>query len=285
MASLKTVIYLEVCLSAWILCTVGDSFAPKAENVHWVSLDFKTILTWTNKASDYKYTVQYSRDGNDWTDTECIRLSESECDLTEDLMFSDRSYSADIQTKPPTLDFDYDFDEFPHTYSTHFNPYKESNISAVTFSVKAVDEHTVIINITDPLTGIHQGDKQLTIRDVLKKDLKYKISYYKSGRTGKRDNISDTSVAEVSGLDAGEQYCFMVAAFIPSRPKATQQGAWSMQSCIEGYVEEWSLGAWVGVAIIVLTILITIITVTILCYRCCRQRNRTLHTSQSSAPV
>lgn len=59
------------------------------------------------------------------------------------------------------------------------------NISAVTFTVAAVDESRVIINITDPLTSIHKRHKQLSIRDILKNDLKYKISYYKSESTGK----------------------------------------------------------------------------------------------------
>lgn len=42
-------------------------------------------------------------------------------------------------------------------------------------------------------------------------------------------------MAEVSELDAGQSYCFMVAAYIPSRPKTTQQGAWSKQYCTRGH--------------------------------------------------
>ncbi|XP_044075837.1 tissue factor-like [Siniperca chuatsi] len=285
MASLKTVLYLGVCLSAWIIATADKNFVPKAEKVQWVSLDFKTILTWTTKASNYTYTVLYSGDDSDWKESpDCIRVSESECDLTNYLIPFDRTYTADIQTEAETMD--YDLEEFPHTYSPHFNPYRESNISAVKFTVEAVDERRVIINITDPLTSIHRRGKQLSIRDVLKNDLKYKISYYKSGSTGKRDIISDSSMAEVSELDAGQSYCFMVAAFIPSRPKNTQQGAWSIQWCSNGHtLKELSLGAWVGVVFILLTVLIIIVTVTVLCCRCCRQRNKTLQTSQLSAPV
>lgn len=59
------------------------------------------------------------------------------------------------------------------------------NISAVTFTVENIDETRVLVKITDPVTSIHVQGKQLTIRDILKKDLKYKISYYKSGSTGK----------------------------------------------------------------------------------------------------
>lgn len=53
------------------------------------------------------------------------------------------------------------------------------------FRIHTVDDHRVIVNITDPLTGLHESGKHFSIRDVLNKDLKYKISYYKSGSTGK----------------------------------------------------------------------------------------------------
>nr|XP_046265302.1 tissue factor-like [Scatophagus argus] len=292
MAFLKTVLYLGVCLSAWIITTADNIIAPKAENVHWVSLDFKTILIWTTKPSNHTYTVQYSEDDRDWNETpDCIRVSESECDLTNHLEPLDRTYVADIQTEPSAMDYENEYlmEELPHTYSPPFNPYRESNISAVKFTVTAAGEGRVTVNITDPLTSIHQRGKQLSIRDVLKNDLKYKISYYKSESTGKRDVISDSSVAEVSKLDAGQSYCFMVAAFIPARPKTSQQGAWSAQLCTEGeeqnILQELSLGAWVGVVFILLTVLIAIITVTVLCCRCCRQRNKNLHASQSSVPI
>ncbi|CAG05419.1 unnamed protein product, partial [Tetraodon nigroviridis] len=48
-----------------------------------------------------------------------------------------------------------------------------------------------------------------------------------------KEVISDSSQAEVANLDPGQSYCFVVAAFIPSRPKATQQGALSRQLCLQ----------------------------------------------------
>ncbi|XP_037644593.1 tissue factor-like isoform X1 [Sebastes umbrosus] len=284
MASLKTVLYLGVCLSAWIITTADGNIVPKAENVRWVSLDFKTILKWTTTPSDYKYTVQYSSDNGDWLDiVDCIQVSGSECDLTNNLEDFDRTFTADVKTEAENVEYDYD--ELPHTYSPQFNPYKDSNISAVNFTVEAVDERTVIVNITDPLTGIHRRGKQLSLRDVFKKELNYKISYYKSESTNKRDNISESSTAEVSTLDAGQSYCFMVAASIRNRPESTKLGAWSKQKCTPGTtngLQELSLGAWVGAVFILLTVLIIIVTVTVLCCRCCRQRNTS---QQSSAPI
>ncbi|XP_053186234.1 tissue factor-like [Scomber japonicus] len=291
MESLKTAFYFGVCWSAWIITTADGVSLPKAENVLWVSLDFKTILTWTTTPSNDTYTVLYSWDDSNWMESpDCIRVSESECDLTNHLDPLNRLYSADIKTEAATMDYDDYQDEPPHTYSPHINPYKESKISAVKFSVEVVEESNVTVMITDPVTSIHKQGRQLTIRDILKDDLKYKINYYKSGSTRTRDIISDYSIANVSGLDPGVSYCFTVAAFIPSRPKDLQHGAWSIHQplCLTLtliILLEMNVGALVGGLFILLIVLIIIVTVTILCCRCCRQRNKTLQTSQSSTVV
>ncbi|XP_034411868.1 tissue factor-like [Cyclopterus lumpus] len=281
MASLKTGLYLGVCLSAWIITSADENFVPKAENVRWVSVDFTTILHWTTTASDYKYTVLYTGNEDFWMESfHCIQMSETACDLSTEVK-TNSTYNVKIKTVAATEDDDYDneLDKFPHSYSPPFNPFRETNISAVNFTVQVVDESRVNVTITDPLSGIHEGEKQLSLRDIFKSELKYKISYYKFGSTGKRDIISDSSTAEVSELNAGQSYCFMVAAFIPTRPKSTQQGAWSAQTCIPG--DELSLGAWVGAVVILLTFVVIVVTVIVLCCKCCQQNNP----SQSSTPV
>uniref|UniRef100_A0A3B3YU37 Tissue factor n=1 Tax=Poecilia mexicana TaxID=48701 RepID=A0A3B3YU37_9TELE len=259
----------------------------------WTSLDFQTILKWTVEESEHTYTVMYSEKNHDnWMDVDhCSRTSETECDLTRELEIFclHRNYEADIRADSEHLldEFGSDYD-FPHTYAPMFNPYKESNISALEFSLTDVDEGTVILNITHPLTSISEGGKQQTIKDILKNDLKYKISYYKSGSTGKKKKIVDSSSAEVSGLDAGQSYCFMVAAFIPSRPKATQQGAWSTLQCRQGdthFTQDLSLGAWVGIVFILITVIIVFITATILCCRRNHKRHKNIQTAESSAPI
>ncbi|XP_061696320.1 tissue factor-like isoform X1 [Syngnathoides biaculeatus] len=328
MVSLKKILYFGVCMSAWMI-TVADYDAPKAENVHWVSLDFKTLLRWTARPSNYTFTVQYSWDDSDWMKSpNCIQISETECDLSSELEALQRAFIADIQTEPADST-DYELDELPHTHSPRFNPYKQrvleeiqavigqevypqpdlvasqlqdtqrqttvaqmtdiktihGEISAAEFTVEVVEEGRVSVNIKDPLTSFHKYGKQLTIRDILKHDLQYKISYYKSGNTGKRDIRFNSNRGEVSGLDAGQSYCFMVAAFIPSRSKLYQQGAWSIQQCTPGQknvFQELSIGALVGGLFILVIVLIVIITVTVLC---CRRRNRTSQMSQSNTVI
>ncbi|XP_077391824.1 tissue factor-like [Festucalex cinctus] len=285
MASLRNVFYLGVYMSAWIII-VADEHVPKADNVHWVSLDFKTLLMWTAPPSNYTFTVMYSWDDVNWRESvNCIRIAETECDLSNEFEQPQRTFSADIRTE--TFDStDYEVDDLlPHTYSPPFNPYGQSEISAPDFTVEVVEEGKVSVTIKDPLTSFHKYGKQLTIRDILKNDLQYKISYYKSGNTGKRDIKFNTNRGEVSGLDAGESYCFMVAAVIPSRDTQYQQGAWSIQQCTPGQknvFQELSLGALVGGLFILVIVLIVIITVTVLC---CRRRNRTSQTYQSSTVV
>lgn len=83
------------------------------------------------------------------------------------------------------------------------------NISAVTFTVENADDTRVLVNITDPLTSIHSRGKQLSIRDILKKDLKYKISYHKSGSTGKVTcSTSGTTAPFNMLLISNWIYCF-----------------------------------------------------------------------------
>ncbi|TNN35921.1 Tissue factor [Liparis tanakae] len=281
MASLNTLFYLGVCLSAGIL-TSADENLPKVQNVRWVSVDFTTVLHWTTTTSDYRYTVMYTGNEDFWSESfHCHQMSETACDLSTDLTMNS-TYNVQIKTVPvPEDDLEYDdeLDKFPHSYSPPFNPFKDTNISAVNFTVQAVDERRVNVTITEPLSGVHKGDKQLSLRDIFKSELKYKISYYKFGSTGKRDIISDSSTAEVSELNAGQSYCFMVAVLIHTRPKSTQLGAWSAQKCLPG--DEMSLGAWVGAVVVLLTFVVVVAMVTVLCCKCCRQKNP----SQSSTPI
>uniref|UniRef100_A0A668AVB3 Tissue factor n=1 Tax=Myripristis murdjan TaxID=586833 RepID=A0A668AVB3_9TELE len=219
------------------LCS-GKDLVPRAENVTWSSLNFKTILTWDPTPTDYTYTVHFA----EYVHTHTPTHTHTQCQHGLqgnylDVLLLYRTYSADIKSEHDVTDDDDDVDdvEFPHTYSPKFNPYRESQISAVSFKIQAAENGMVTLNISDLITSVRsrQSGKLLTIREVFNKDLKYKIIYHKAGSTGKRENISDYSIAKLSNLDAGDSYCFKVAAFIPSRAKALQLGAWSQEVCSE----------------------------------------------------
>ncbi|KAG7233748.1 hypothetical protein INR49_006637 [Caranx melampygus] len=169
MEFVKILLYLVICQSSGIITAADDHLGHSAENVHWVSLDFKTIITWTSKGSDQTFSVQFAEvDDEIWRESlDCTQVSYTQCDLSNDLRASDR---------------------WEHTSAVQL-----CNISAATFTVEALDDGRVRVNITDPLTALHNKERQLNIRDVFKKDLKYKIGYYKSGNTRKASTAGETS--------------------------------------------------------------------------------------------
>lgn len=83
------------------------------------------------------------------------------------------------------------------------------------FTLNTVDENSVMLNITDPITSIHHQQKQLSIRDILKKDLKYKISYYKSGSTGKVKYSAITSTVLIFSASNSKVFPFQIPFLSP----------------------------------------------------------------------
>lgn len=276
---------MEFSLLGFILLIWRTSAdVPKAEDLHWTSLDFSTVLTWRTSPSQHTYTVLYSEVGSDWLESpDCIEVSEGECDLTMQLQPLDRVYTADVKTEP-AADEEHlvDIDELPHTYSPPFNPYEESNLSAPSFSLRVLDRLQVSVNVSDPLTAIHNQNRQLTIRDVLQNQLLYRVSYSRAGSTGKKELLSNSSSLVVSGLDSGESYCFIVAAFVPTRARTNQLGLWSHQRCIAipGPETGLTVGGLVGVIFIVLTVIIVFIVIFVLC---CRKKNKRQPANQTTS--
>lgn len=281
--------FFGVCLSVALVSSFSDLDIPKAEQLEWISLDFKTVLKWTAPPSDYPFTVAISDENGEYgewlTVEDCLEITDTVCDLTHDVKYFDRSITADVMTEGLG---DFDPEEFPHAQSVPFNPYRESELSAVSFSIQKVSERSVTLNISDPLTGIHEGGRQLSIRDVLKKDLKYKVSYYKSGSTGKRDLVVDSNLPQIPNLNPGQSYCFMVAAFVPSRAKNLQQGAWStLTHCTSGsnVLNELELSTVFQAIFIPLVLIIIVVTVAIVYCRFCRKRKNSSSSAQEAQPT
>uniref|UniRef100_A0A8C6UK61 Tissue factor n=1 Tax=Neogobius melanostomus TaxID=47308 RepID=A0A8C6UK61_9GOBI len=177
-----------------------DPEPPQAEDVHWVSVDFKTVLHWSVPPSDYTYTVSYSEFLVHVTTASIVKL------ITKHSLFS-RTFTADVVTEGIG---NFDPEDF-HTPAPLLQPLQ---LSAVSLTILKVAERSVTLNISDPLTGIHVQNKQLTIRDVLKKDLKYTVSYHKSASTRTKYMVVDSNLPLIPNLDPGQSYCFMVAALV-----------------------------------------------------------------------
>lgn len=272
---LKLALYPGALLSI-VLSTTGEELVSRPENVRWVSFNFKTLLTWGPAPRNYTYTVLLSElDADSVITPDCLHIPETECDLSNYLWPLNRTYLADIQAEPTDW-MKYDPEEFVHSFSPHFNPYRQSQITAASFRLEMREVNSsVALHITDPLTTFYHQGRLLTVRDVLKADLKYKISYHKARSTGKKELVFESSVAEILRLEPGQSYCFSVAAFIPSRAADAQLGAWSQQQCTpvyRGFLEELSVGALVGGFFVLLVLLAVITALTVVC--CRRQRLR-----------
>uniref|UniRef100_A0A8C5BSZ1 Tissue factor n=1 Tax=Gadus morhua TaxID=8049 RepID=A0A8C5BSZ1_GADMO len=167
-------------------CLVSGEF-PRAQNVTWISTNFKTLLTWGPKPSEnYSYTVEYSVVGEDRENNpHCIQSRETMCDLSASLSRLRESYIAEVLSEPPR-GVALDLVEPPHTRSQAFCPYLDTDIDRPDFTiVVGKDKRSVTLNVMDPLTALFDGNQQQSIRDVFGDELQYRVTYRRHSSTGK----------------------------------------------------------------------------------------------------
>ncbi|KAI1883124.1 hypothetical protein AGOR_G00242000 [Albula goreensis] len=153
---------------------MGNTNLHRARDVTWSSHNFKTLLTWGPKPTDYSYTVEFYGVGKDRERTRhCIRSKETECDLTGSLLNLKDTYYADVLSEPEMGASD--LVEFPHSTSQKFCPYTDTLIGRPDFKYE-VDKarNKITLFIQDQLSAISKDDKMLNMRDIFKDDLKYK---------------------------------------------------------------------------------------------------------------
>ncbi|XP_076027560.1 coagulation factor III, tissue factor a [Genypterus blacodes] len=266
--------FIVFCLTQ-AACASG--LFPRAQNITWKSTNFKTLLSWEPKPSqEYSYTVEYSQQaGNVQRNRLCIKTSQTVCDLSASLSDIKASYTADILSVPP-LGGTSDLLEFPHSSSPKFCPYTDTDIGRPNFKLEVGrDQRKVTLYVSDPLTALFDGQRQLSIRDVFREELKYKVTYSKAGSTGKKENVSGSSVVALAGLDAGGSYCFSVQAFIPSRRPEKQLGEHSSIQCSHNddpsIFEVYSVTVIACAIFLILLLIGIIIAVTVIC---CRRRRK-----------
>ncbi|KAI4871259.1 hypothetical protein NFI96_019787 [Prochilodus magdalenae] len=261
---------------------------PKAQNVIWVSVNFKTLLSWGPKPVNYSYTVEFNKRGeDDQRSPLCIQTSETECDLTTELNDLKGSYTADVLSEPMRGVIS-DLTEFPHTTSTPFSPYQDTAIGKPDFKIKVSDDQRKItLYVTDIPTALFDEKKQrLTIRDIFKDELQYKVTYRKAKSSGKKEKFSATSEIELTNLDKGESYCFNVQAYILSRSANKQLGELSHVQCSPedstSIFEEYSLTV-IAVAILGIIVIISlVIAVTVVC---CKRQQKARRRGKEGLPL
>ncbi|XP_012694858.2 tissue factor-like [Clupea harengus] len=266
-------IHFAVFALTLISAISGEDYPPRAQNVSWSSFNFKTILTWSPKPTNYSYTVEFSRLDKDKT-MHCIRTRETECDLTDKLENLRDTYTADVISEPlPSANTH--FVELPYTSAPRFCPYKETKIGSLNFKVIQNEDKTKMeVHIQDPQTAIKKNGRPMTIREIFREDLMYKVQYSKAGSTGKSKAQGRKNVVEINKLEEGVSYCFTVAAYIPSRKSDHQMGSWSIPVCwppkAGSFFEEISW-TWLaaGAAILLVILVLLIIMIVLCCKRAC----------------
>uniref|UniRef100_A0A9J7ZAQ2 Tissue factor n=1 Tax=Cyprinus carpio carpio TaxID=630221 RepID=A0A9J7ZAQ2_CYPCA len=260
---------------------------PKAQNVTWSSLNFKTILMWSPKPTNYSYTVEFSQVGQDRERTpHCIRTMAMECDLTAGLKKLNAYYTADILSEP-MRGVSSDLVEFPHATTEKFSPYYDTAIGRPEFRIEvSSDKRKTTLHVEDIPTALFVDEKRLNIRDVFMDNLQYKVTYRKAKSTGKKEKISKSSIIELTDLDRGESYCFYVQAFLPFRAQDKQHGEISNIQCSSeespSIFEEYGMGVIAGAILITILAITAIIIVIVMC---CRQRKRAVNTGKERLPL
>lgn len=258
-----------------LLSTVTGSF-PKAQNVTWSSINFKTMLSWSPKPDGYSYTVEYSALGQNRDRSPlCIQTSETECDLTQQLKELKKTYTAVVQSEPVRGETT-DLVELPYTASQRFCPYTDTLIGKPDFNFTvSKDGRKITVQVIDPLTALFNAqNQQMSIRDVFGADLEYSVSYSRASSTGKKYETSKTNTIELTKIDKGQSYCLKVQAVIPSREYGKQNGEFSNTKCTpqinNGIFDEYGIGAIAGAIFTILAIIIIVVVVVVVC--CKRQQ-------------
>ncbi|XP_005752748.1 coagulation factor III, tissue factor a [Pundamilia nyererei] len=257
-----------------MLLSASGSY-PQAQNVTWKSTNFKTVLVWEPKPSaDYSYTVELSPvGGNAQRITNCIRSSQTMCDLSTAMTDPKACYVADVLSQPPQGATS-ELSEFPHKTSPKFCPYDDTELDRPKFTLE-VSEGSATLNVTDSPTAIANGHHLQTLRDIFSERLHYRVTYWKNKSTGKKTSNYNTSMIKVTGLDHGESYCFQVQAYIPSRTYGKQLGDLSAPQCSKDenqtIIEVYSPAVIISAIILILLLTGIIITVTVVC---CKRKKK-----------
>ncbi|XP_066181336.1 tissue factor [Sylvia atricapilla] len=245
----------------------GNEDLPKAVNITWSSINFKTILQWQPKPSGYFYTVEIHGQTSD-VKRKCILTSETECDVTDVLRNVKETYTAHIlSVKPVEMD---DFEEPPYAVSEKFTPYSQTVIGKP--EIKDYSQKGSKLNVVfkDPLTPyiLPNGSFQ-SIQDIFQHDLEFKLYYWKDQSSGKKDVTTKSHNFEVS-VDSGKNYCFYVQGIIPSH-RENRNGQESMVLCTSvgrSILDEYGTEVFIILAVIAVAVItLAVVLPVVLCKR------------------
>ncbi|XP_074858878.1 tissue factor [Carettochelys insculpta] len=247
-------------------CT-GNSELPTAVNITWSSINFKTILQWQPKPTNYVYTVAISGINSNWEKV-CIYTKETECDVSDKMKNVKDTYTAHIVSEMLTRTDN--FEEPPYAISPKFTPYNQTTIGRPKIQTFEQTDSTLKVAIEDPLTPYVFPNKTFkSIRDIFENDLEYTLYYWKDGSTGKKEATTKSNRFEIR-IDKGKNYCFEVRATVLSRME-NHEDQKSMMKCTNHHreiLDEYGIEVFIIIAAAAIVILLTIIVLSVTLCKC-----------------
>ncbi|KAM8805762.1 tissue factor [Eudromia elegans] len=258
---------LLLCALLGRLDADGSPGLPTAVNITWSSINFKTILQWQPKPSDYSYTVEILGQTSN-TQKKCIQTTETECDVTDALRNVKETYTAHILSEASSrMD---NFEQPPYAISKEFTPYNQTIIGKPEVQNYTQKDSKMNIVFKDPLTPyMFPNGSFKSVRDIFKNDLEYKLYYWKDQSSGKKEATTKSNKFEIN-VENTKNYCFYIQAIIPSR-RNNRAGQESMVLCTSvgrSILDEYGTEVFIIIAVIAVSVLtLAIVLPVVLCKR------------------
>ncbi|EMP30803.1 Tissue factor [Chelonia mydas] len=245
----------------------GNSELSTAVNITWSSINFKTILQWQPKPTNYVYTVEISGINSNWEKV-CVHTKETECDVTDKLEKVKDTYTAHIVSE--MISGTEKFEEPSYAISPKFTPYNQTTIGRPGIQTYELTDSKLKVLVEDPLIPYRFPNKSFkSIREIFKNDLEYTLYYWKDQSTGKKEATTKSNQFEIS-IDKGKNYCFYVQAIILSRRenRKSQKSKVNCTSHEREVLDEYGTEVFIIIAAAAIVILITIIGLSVILYKC-----------------
>ncbi|KAG9483130.1 hypothetical protein GDO78_009205 [Eleutherodactylus coqui] len=236
---------------------------PTATDIKVSSINFKTIVDWSPKPTNFTYTVQIRGSTlRDWK-KKCIYTTDTTCDVSDIMQDARSPYEIRIisEVKSPETD-----EEFPHADGPTFNPYEETLIGKpVIQEFKFNKDHSnLTIVVKDALTPYRNAyNTPVTVRDIFQSDFRYTVFYRKASSTGKKEQSSASNKIVIK-TEKGEDYCFFVQATVPSR-KENRASQNSDEKCTSSGNADYDITILVAVGTAAGLIVLIIVLSVVLC--------------------
>ncbi|KAM4022563.1 tissue factor isoform 2-T2 [Anomaloglossus baeobatrachus] len=210
---------LLLAVFCWQKSSAQDMNIPTANNIMWTSINFKSILDWSPKPTNYSYSVLVrSPLFQDWK-KKCFRIKDTTCDVTDLMENVNTTYEVRVVSEIDSPEIT--AEEFPYSDGPTFSPYLQTIIGKPIIQNYTFDkeQNRLTVVLRDTPTPYRNADNSpKTLREIFQNDFIYTLYYRKASSTGKKSQSSTTNEIVIN-TEKGEGYCFYVQASVPSRVK------------------------------------------------------------------